>query len=132
MKIAVVTEDGSKVSQHFGRAPYFQVVIVEGGQIVAREQRDKVSHAHFADEPHEAEAPGKRHGTGPAAQDRHAQMAGAIADCEAVLCGGMGAGAYQSMQQRGIRPIVTDIESIDEAVMAYVEGSIVDQVHRLH
>jgi hypothetical protein len=36
------------------------------------------------------------------------------------------------MQQAGIRPIVTDIPGIDEAIMAYVVGNIVDQVDRLH
>jgi len=41
-------------------------------------------------------------------------------------------GAYQSMKERGIRPSVTDIESIEEAAMAYIEGRIVDQVDRLH
>jgi predicted Fe-Mo cluster-binding NifX family protein len=59
-------------------------------------------------------------------------MSDVIADCEALLCRGMGMGAYQSMQTRGIRPVVTDIAVIDEAVMAYIEGSIVDQVDRLH
>ena len=43
-----------------------------------------------------------------------------------------GVGAYESMKTRGIRPIVTDIAFIDEAVMAYVEGRIVDMVERLH
>ena len=41
-------------------------------------------------------------------------------------------GAYESMKLRGIRPVVTDIATIDEAVMAYVGGKIVDQVERLH
>jgi hypothetical protein len=36
------------------------------------------------------------------------------------------------MQQRGIRPVVTDIALIDEAVQAYVDGRIVDRVDRLH
>jgi predicted Fe-Mo cluster-binding NifX family protein len=44
----------------------------------------------------------------------------------------MGRGAYESIQSRGIRPVLTDIAAIDEAVMAYVEGRIVDQVERLH
>jgi hypothetical protein len=44
----------------------------------------------------------------------------------------MGMGAYESMKVRGIRPVVTDIAIIDDAVLAYVEGSIVDQVERLH
>jgi hypothetical protein len=33
---------------------------------------------------------------------------------------------------RGIKPVVTDIASIEEAVLAYVEGRIVDRVDRLH
>jgi predicted Fe-Mo cluster-binding NifX family protein len=132
MKIAAITDDGRTISQHFGRAPYYLVATVENGAIVNREMRDKLGHAHFANEPHEDDQPGQPHGFGPAAQNRHVQMAEAIADCQALLCGGMGAGAYQSMVQRGITPVVTEIVSIDEAVMAYVEGKIVDRTDRLH
>ena len=132
MKIAAITDDGRTISQHFGRAPYYLVATVENGAIVNREMRDKLGHAHFANEPHEGDQPGQPHGFGPAAQNRHVQMAEAIADCQALLCGGMGAGAYQSMVQRGIKPVVTEIASIDEAVMAYVEGKIVDRTDRLH
>ena len=45
---------------------------------------------------------------------------------------GMGMGAYESMKTRGIRPVVTDIASIDEAVNAYISGDIKDLVDRLH
>ena len=132
MKIAAITDDGRTISQHFGRAPYYLVATVENGAIVNREMRDKLGHAHFANEPHEDDQPGQPHGFGPAAQNRHVQMAEAIADCQALLCGGMGAGAYQSMVERGIKPVVTEIASIDEAVMAYVEGKIVDRTDWLH
>jgi len=132
MKIAAITEDGKTISQHFGRARYYQVLTIEEGRIVDRHLREKLGHAHFANEPHEPSPAGQPHGTDPAAQNRHARMAESIADCEALLCGGMGMGAYQSMKERGIRPIVTDIESIEEAALAYVEGRIVDQIDRLH
>jgi predicted Fe-Mo cluster-binding NifX family protein len=132
MKIAAITDDGRTISQHFGRAPYYLVATVENGAIVNREMRDKLGHAHFANEPHEADQPGQPHGFGPGAQSRHVQMAEAIADCEALLCGGMGAGVYQSMVERSIKPVVTEITVIDEAVMAYVEGRIVDRTDRLH
>ncbi len=132
MKIAAITEDGNLIHQHFGRAPYYLVVTVEDGQVVERELRPKLGHSHFANEPHQHEENGAGHGFDPVAQDRHAQMAAPIDDCEALLCRGMGRGAYQSMQQRGIRPVVTDIASIDEAVQAYVDGRIVDRVDRLH
>lgn len=133
MKIAVITDDERTISQHFGRAPYYVVATIENGQIIDRERRDKLGHAHFSNEPHEHDhRSGERHGFDPAAQDRHARMAAAIADCDVLLCGGMGAGAYQSMQAHGIKPLVTDLRSIDEAIAAYLEGRLVDRVDRLH
>lgn len=132
MKIAAITDDGLTISQHFGRAPYYVVVTVENGQIVDRQLREKLGHAQFHEEAHPADPPGQPHGFGPAAHDRHLRMAESIADCEALLCRGMGAGAYQSMQQRGIRPLITDIVAIDEAVLAYVEGRLVDHTEWLH
>ncbi len=136
MKIAIVTDDERTISQHFGRAPYYLVITIEDGHIVNRELREKPGHAQFANEPHgndqEPRSHGRGHGFGPASQSRHARMADVISDCQAVLCGGMGAGAYENMRARGIQPIVTDITSIDEAVTAYVEGRIVDRPDRLH
>jgi predicted Fe-Mo cluster-binding NifX family protein len=131
MKIAVITEDERSISQHFGRAPYYLIATIENGQIVDRARRDKLGHAQFGGEPHEHGA-GQRHGFDPAAQDRHARMAETIADCDVLICGGMGAGAYQSMQARGIQPIMTDIASIEEAIQAYLEGRLIDRVERLH
>lgn len=133
MKIAAVSEDGVTISQHFGRAPFYVVITVENGQIVARERRDKMGHIQFTDEPHGEAPEGSRgHGFDPAAQSRHARMAAAIADCQVLLTRGMGAGAYESMRQAGIRPVITDIPLIDEAVKAVVEGRIVDHMERLH
>jgi predicted Fe-Mo cluster-binding NifX family protein len=108
------------------------VATVEAGRIVGRELRDKLGHAQFAHEPHEGDPQGQPHGTRPSSEGRHARMAEAIADCEALICGGMGYGAYTSMQSRGIRPVVTALESVEEALVAYVEGRLVDQTDRLH
>jgi predicted Fe-Mo cluster-binding NifX family protein len=131
MKIATVTDDGKTVSQHFGRANYYAVLTIENGQIVQREMREKFSHKHFASETHDHE-PGQRHGFDSESHSRHAQMSQTIVDCEALICRGMGAGAYESMQERGIRPIVTDIEAIDDAAMAYAGGVLVDHIEKLH
>ena len=132
MKIAAITDDGKTISQHFGRAAYYLVATVEDGQIVARELREKLGHAHFSNEAHEVEDPNQPHGFSQGAHDRHGRMAQAITDCQALLCRGMGAGAYHSMQQQGIIPIVTDIPTIDEAVVAYANGQIVDHTDLLH
>jgi predicted Fe-Mo cluster-binding NifX family protein len=133
MKIAAITDDGKNISQHFGRAPYYMVVTVEEGEIVNHEMREKLGHAQFQSEGHDHhEDTGGRHGYGPAADNRHGRMAEAITDCEAVLCRGMGMGAYENMKARGIRPVVTDIPDIDEAVLAYGSGQLVDHVEKLH
>jgi predicted Fe-Mo cluster-binding NifX family protein len=135
MKIAAVSDDGSTISQHFGRAPFYIVVTIVDGKVSSREQRDKVGHAQFAgSEPGQGHlhGHGSGHGFDAASQSRHATMAAAISDCEVLLARGMGAGAYQGMQQAGIRPVVTDIASIDEAVTAFLAGTLTDHTERLH
>lgn len=134
MKIAAVSEDGATISQHFGRAPFYVVLTIEDGKIVARERRDKMGHAQFAGEPHEEShgADARGHGFDPAAQSRHARMAAAIADCDILLARGMGAGAYESMKQAGIRPIITDLADIEAAALAAARGELIDHAERLH
>jgi predicted Fe-Mo cluster-binding NifX family protein len=135
MKIAAVSEDGLTISQHFGRAPFYIVATVEDRKIIARETRDKMGHNQFSGEAHaehRGEADPRGHGYDPAAQNRHARMAAAIADCDILLARGMGAGAYESIKQAGIRPTLTDISSIDEAVQAVISGQITDHTERLH
>ncbi len=131
MKIACITEDGRTISAHFGRAPYYAVLTVENGQVIARELRDKLGHQQFGAEEHR-EAPGVRHGTDPSSHDRHRSMAAAIADCQVLLCRGMGYGAYQSMQQLGITPVVTEVVEIEAAVLAYISGDLQDHPEKLH
>ena len=59
-------------------------------------------------------------------------MADAISDCQVVLTGGMGWGAYEAMQSYGIEPIVTDMDNIDEAVKLYLGGRLPNLMERLH
>ncbi|MFN3762649.1 MAG: NifB/NifX family molybdenum-iron cluster-binding protein [Anaerolineae bacterium] len=133
MKIAAVSDDGVTISQHFGRAPFYVVVTVEEGRVTGREVREKMGHAHFAGEHHHGHGPDPRgHGFDPAAQSRHGRMIAAIADCDVLLARGMGAGACESIRQAGIRPVLTDVARIDDAVQAYLEGRLEDHPERLH
>ena len=131
MKIAFITDDGIHISQHFGRAAYYLVVEVAEGQVIKREMREKLGHNQYVKEGHE---PNHSQGSGmdSASHRKHGQMAEVIQDCEVLICGGMGRGAYQSMQAYGIRPLVTDKTVIDEALQAYLEGDLLDQTEKLH
>jgi predicted Fe-Mo cluster-binding NifX family protein len=131
MKIAVISEDGSTISQHFGRAPLYVVVTVENGQIVAKETREKAGHHTFAGQ-HQDTAPGERHGYGAGAQARHASMMESIADCQVLIAGGMGWGAYENIKSLNIEGVVTDITDIDEAVTLCLAGQLPNLMERLH
>jgi predicted Fe-Mo cluster-binding NifX family protein len=131
LKIAAVTDDGTTISMHFGRAQHYAVLTVEDGEIVHRELRDKLGHRHFHGEEHRHD-PSQPHGFDAASHDKHARMAGAIEDVQVLLSRGMGRGARVFMDQAGIRCVLTDVENIDEAAQAYLQGNLVDHVDKLH
>ncbi|HUV73454.1 MAG TPA: NifB/NifX family molybdenum-iron cluster-binding protein [Anaerolineae bacterium] len=131
MRIAAITDDGTEISLHFGRAPLYAVFTIEDQEIVKSELRDKMGHQQFVHEEGLVDERG-RHGFGPGSQERHSAMADAIKDCDVLLCRGMGWGAFESMKQAGIETVVTDIANIEEAVRSYLEGTIVQRTDLLH
>ncbi len=123
MKIAVATEDGAHVSAHFGRAPFFEVLTLENGKIVARERRAKAFHQgnHQHDDHHEA------------GRDTHASgMVAAVQDCTAIIAGGMGNPAFAAIEASGLKAILTDERDIERAAQAYANGTLVNHTERLH
>ena len=132
MKIAVITDDGKTISHHFGRAPYYLVLTIEEGKIIEREMRAKMGHNQFSSQPHAEEHHAGEHGLDPESHNRHTSMAETIADCKAVLCGGMGMGAYESMRRLNIQPVVTDLSDIDEAAQQFIDGKLIDHTELLH
>jgi predicted Fe-Mo cluster-binding NifX family protein len=135
VKIAAITDDEQTISLHFGRARYYRVYTIEEDAIVNRETRSKAGHHDFVredDHEHEGRNDLRGHGFGRGAARRHERMIGAITDCDVILVRGMGRGAYLAMEEADIKPIVTDIGLIEEAVLAYLDGEIVDHTERLH
>ncbi len=131
MKIAIITDDGKTISQHFGRATHYLVLTIEEGKITNREMREKLGHHQFSaigpEEHHHEE-----HGLDEAHHNKHMQMSAAIADCKAVICGGMGMGAYESMRRLNIQPVVTDLRDIEAAAQAFIDGKLIDHTELLH
>lgn len=132
MKVAVITDDGKSISRHFGRAPFYLVAQIEDKKVTAKELREKLGHNQFSGEHTGEHHHAEGHGSDPESHSKHGRMAAAITDCEALICGGMGMGAYQSMKLLNIRPIITELEDIDEALQAYLDGSLIDRTEMLH
>lgn len=136
MKIAAVTDDNETISQHFGRAKKYSVLTIDGGRIIAKELREKANHQDFQREglegQHQHRNDPRGRGFGRHSAEKHKRMFATIHDCQILLARGMGRGAYNGLQQMGIKPIITDIPEIERAVQAFMDGSIEDHLERLH
>ena len=123
MKIAFVSDDGTTIHRHFGRARQYVIVTIEDGQETNRELRAKSAchgHDHTA-----------------SAQDHHADghhdaLLAVITDCQFVVTGGMGAGMDERLRGGGITPIRTRIPAIATAVERYLSGRLTDSIELVH
>jgi len=127
MKIALVSVDGKTISQHFGRSPYYAICTIENGEVIHKEMRERGT-GHFAanqqhthDHVHDNS---KGHGFGAGDDQKHDDMAKEIGDCQVLIAGGMGRGAYQRFFSNGINVIMTDKKDIDETVNLYIKGEL--------
>ena len=102
MKIAV-TYDNGNIFQHFGRTEQFKVYEVEDNKIISSEVVGSDGIGHGA-------------------------LAGLLAghDIQVLICGGLGGGALNALNNAGIEVCAGASGSADEAVEAYLKGELVD------
>jgi predicted Fe-Mo cluster-binding NifX family protein len=130
--IAFVTDDGTTICPHFGRAHYYEIITLGNGVVIHRERREKSGHHTFAASDHHEEHGQGRHGFDDVSRRKHEAMISPITDCQIVVTRGMGAGAYQHLAEAKITPIVTTLTHIDDAIREYVGGKLVNHTERLH
>jgi len=125
MKIAIVTLDGKTVSQHFGRSPYYTIYTIENKEIKNKELRERKS-AHGTQQKGDSgyHNHSRGHGFGPANDKKHDAMIEQISDCQVLIAGGMGRGAYERFFKKGINVIMTDKTNIENVVNSYIKGEL--------
>ncbi len=102
-RIAIATTDGVSVCEHLARSAAFVVLEVEDGRVVSRAVRNRAS---------------DRCGN-------HKSFVEMLEGCNAVICGGIGEGAFDSLAKHGIRSIVTaGPQSIEDAAAKYLAGTL--------
>jgi predicted Fe-Mo cluster-binding NifX family protein len=129
MKIAVATEDGKIISEHFGRSPYFAVFEVENGAITHQSMRRNTFTRHFRGHG-EGHGQGEHHHGGGDAHG-HDSLVEGLGDCRAVISHGMGRRAWEDLRAHGIEMIVTNETEVQKAVQMYLAGNLRDNVERL-
>ena len=135
MKIAIVSDDNQTVSQHFGRAENYLVVSLEQDEICERKTLTKPGRCRTTSRgrgQHSHTENARGSGFGHQAKGAHRDMFENIMDCDILITGGMGRGAYLDLQELGTRPIVTDISNIETAIEAVLDNTIIDHVEKLH
>ena len=118
MKVAVASQDGVSISDHFGRSSCFLVFVVVAGEIQGSADRRDAFVPH-----HESACETLRcqNGTGLDYQE----MVAALHGCHVVLCRGMGVRAAGELVLGGINPLVISDElSPIEAVRRYIDGRL--------
>lgn len=121
-QIALPTDDGTTLCQHFGRAHYYKVVEITDGEVTATELRDKFAHV----------CGDVALDSGPPHEEVHKRLAEAVYGCDTVIAGGMGGGAMDALLAAGLKVMQTDMSSLDEIVEAYRTGSLVNVTGQLH
>lgn len=132
MKIAIVTDNGKTISEHFGRATKYAVIDIQEGKITSRELRDKAGHHTFHQlEEHHNHSEGHQHGRSmdTHSADKHARMVQSITDCSVLLARGMGRGAKLSMEEANINTFQVNFDLVDDAINALINGSIDQHVY---
>jgi len=121
--IAVASDDGGSVSEHFSGAAYYVVLALGEERIQGRELRPKPEHQ------------GRGTGTGkPGDSGRRRRIAAAlqpIRDCGRLVARSFGDRAYEGIRTLGIQPVATDLETVDEVGRAALEGRLEDHPERV-
>jgi len=133
LKIAVVSENETTISQHFGKAPYYIIMTVENGKVVKQEKFERgasgtcaCGHSNEAGHHHAS------HGNDTESDAKHNRMVDPIADCQVLIAGGMGFGAYNALKSRNLQVFITAESSIQKAIELYSAGKLDNLMERLH
>lgn len=120
MRIAVASDDGVSIAGHFGRCAGFLVFDVENGDAKKFDYRLN-NFGHHQHGHHE-------HGHDHDHSDEHHSHDGfisALADCQVVICRGMGRRAVADLAAKGIKPAITaENISAQEAAKLYACGRL--------
>jgi predicted Fe-Mo cluster-binding NifX family protein len=122
--IAFVTDDGTTISSHFGRAMYYEIITLKDGNIIERRRVSKAGHHSFGPEADGAQGHNDDH--------KHATMTAPLTGVAVLVSRGMGFGAQQHLLGMGIQPILTGLHGIDEAVEQFIAGGLESDDRRVH
>jgi len=117
MKIGIASDDKESIAQHFGKTRGFVIAEVIDGKVKSKEYRENIFTSH--NQPGRSEPHGE-HG------HSHSSILTALKDCDVVLARGMGRRIYDDLRGAKIESVITTLPGVDEAIAAYMNGTLID------
>jgi predicted Fe-Mo cluster-binding NifX family protein len=122
MKIAIPSDEGRFLSQHFGRTLGFSIYEISDGRITGEEFRLNTFTGH---------AMGMHHGHGDhgGSDDHHqhhthGRILSALNDCEVVIAGGMGRRLFDDLTENGKQIYITTQAETRKAVELFLADAL--------
>jgi predicted Fe-Mo cluster-binding NifX family protein len=127
MKIAIPSDEGTVISQHFGRTLGFTVVEITHGQIISQEYRLNNFTGHATGQHQEYKHNGADQGDH--AQHSHNRILNALNDCEVVIAGGMGRRLVDDLVTAGKKIYITSETEVTKAVELFIANELRSDKH---
>jgi predicted Fe-Mo cluster-binding NifX family protein len=115
MKIAIASDDEIHIADHFGRALGFVIFEIENDVILNKEYRKNI---------------GKH--TGECGSCDHDMMINNIKDCDIVISYGMGRRIFADLSKNNLQAVVTDVNTVDEALKRFINNELKNRLDKLH
>lgn len=119
MKIAVATNDHIHVTGHIGRCRSFMLYDIENGRITKKELRNNSFTAHGT-----KDASQHDHHHGEGAGHHHTRLIEGLKECTYLISAGGGWRVVEDLKAHNIITLFTDEESVDAAVVKFINGEL--------
>lgn len=120
MKIAVATNDETRIAGHVGRCNAFIVYTINDAKIIKKEVREN-TFTHHKQHRHHGE---HNHGEGHSHGHGHSRVIDALKDCEALIFTSGGRRIVEDLKSNNIKPILTDEPLAEQAALKYALGEL--------
>ena len=126
MKIAFVSDDHTSISTQYSNAKFYEIYILQVGKVIAHETVIKI-HQHYNPNDYAED-----HTDNQKNIHDYEVMIAPISDCEVAITRGISKYAHNSLIEHDIQPIITDISTIQDALVAFLSGTITNHPENIY
>lgn len=122
MKIAIPSNDGTYLSQHFGRSSGFAIYEIQENRVINQEYRVNDFTGHVLGHHQQHQHQGENHDDHSG--HSHNGILHALRDCEIVIAGGMGRRLLDDLTGAGKKIYITSEPEISKVVERFIEDTL--------